>query len=322
MSDSMVSKLTRRNALGLSAGLVGGLALGGLATAGRATERDGQSISAAAIPVGRNFPPELWNQESWTLDVKPPFDLDDVCGRWYALMKSTQSLVGARTYVANYSRVFLCEVGKEPQLFFATCGSWTFQLVRPNPGQFPQFGELPEHTALQLGLYTGVILDPHTFKPVDEVYNPLLGRTVKTEDSIFAESYLLYPGGGMTSIERSQFMDSREPRKHAMLRSGNSLSWALPALFEGEGDFQPRMDSSWWRCKYDELMDPDNHFVDCDYSWVGLTRVAEKPWYGMTDTGGRVVQTLWNTFGNVTNKLERVEPIVQEHVFSKYPDRV
>lgn len=31
--------------------------------------------------------------------------------------------------------------------------------------------------------------------------------------------------------------------------------------------------------------------------------------------------TLWNTFGNVTNKLERVEPIVQEHVFSKYPDR-
>lgn len=322
--DAEVIKISRRDALRSTGGLLGGVLLGGAALSACAQEKPPipKGVSAASIPVGKNFDPALWQQAPWKLDAKPPFDLEDAMGRWYALMKSTQNLVGARTYVSNYSRVYLCEVGREPKVFYGTCGTWTFQNVVPNPGQFPEFGELPPNTALQLGLYTGVVLDPFTFKPTEEIYNPALDRKVRAEDSVFAESYLLYPGGGMSSIERRQFMDSREPKKHVFVRSGNKLSWSLPALFAGEGDFQPRMDASWWTCNHDELMNPDLDLIDCDYSWVGLTRVGEKGWWGMPDMGDRVLMTLWNTHGTVTNKIENVEGIVREHVFTKYPERV
>lgn len=316
--------LTRRNALRTGSWLVaGGLAGGCAGSAAFGQEpKTGPDVSAAAIPVGRNFPKAMWDQEPWTFALKGPYDLADPVGRWAALIKSTQNLVGARTYVSSYSRVFLTEVGKEPHIFYGTCGSWTYQLVKPKPGQFPKFEPFPENTALQLGLYTGVTLDPHTFEPVDEIRNPITGEMLKPVDSIFAESYLIYPGGGMTSVERSEFLDDRKPKMHSYLRSGNDLSWAIPALFQGKGSFQPRMDSSWWSCRYDELMNPAMDLIDCAYSWVGQTRAAEKPWWGMQGRNDGIYGTLWNTYGTVTNKLEKVEGIVLEHVFSKYPDRV
>jgi hypothetical protein len=317
------SEISRRRSLGQ----ISALATGATVVAGfgdreafaQTSQQKKPDINAASIPVGKNFPAKMWKQKPWTLDAKGPYDLDDPKGNWHGLMKATQNLVGARTYVSSYSRIFLCELGKQPQVFYASCGSWTFQLVVPEPGQFDE--DLPEGTALQLGLYTGVQLDPYTFKPVDAIYNPFLGKKVEVQDSVFAESYLLYPGGGVTSIERRQFMNDRTPKKHIYVKSGNNLAWSLPALFAGEGSFQPRMDSSFWTCKYDELMNPDLDLIDCDYSWVGLTRVAEKSWCGMEDTGV-VLQTLWNTQGTVTNELSRVEGIVQDYVFSKYPERV
>lgn len=318
----LIDSLTRRTALKASAGLVGGLAMGAGSSLMAATKDQKPDVSAAAVPVAREFPAEVWNQTPWQLDVKAPFDLDDEMGGWHALMKGTQNLVGARTYVSNYSRVYLCEQDKQAEVFYGSAGCWTYQDVVPKPDQFPEFGELPKDTALHLGLYTGVVLDPYTFKPVQEVYNPFLDKKVTVEDSVFAESYLLYPGGGMSSVERRQFMDDRAPKKHVYVRSGNSLSWNFPALFAGEGSFQPRMDSSWWTCKYDELMNPELDLIDCDYSWVGLTRVGEKKWWGMSDVKNTVLQTLWNTRGTVTNKLSNVEGIVQEYVFSKYPDRI
>ncbi len=321
-NDTDRSIISRRNALkGGALVMAGGFSipLGGC----QALAQDsGPNVSAAAIPVGRDFPKALWEQQPWTLDISAPFDLDDPVGRWGALMKSTQNPLGGRTYVSSYSRVYLTEVGKPARVFYGTCGTWSFQNVVPIPGQYPQFEPFPEGTALQLGLYTGVVLDPYTFEPVDQIRNPITGEMLTPEDSIFAESYLLYPGGGMTSVERSQFMDSREPMMHSYVKSGNNFSWIIPALFAGEGDFQPRMDSSWWRCDYDKLMDPAIDLVDCDYSWVGITRAAEKKWWGMQDQPDGIYGTLWNTYGTVAKRLEDVEGIVLEHVFSKYPERV
>lgn len=321
--DDRGEGLSRREALRAgSLVLAGGMAASPAAPAlAAATAKKGSAISAAAIPVGKNFPKEMWDQTPWKLDIKPPFNLEDPVGRWAAVLKSTMNLVGARTYVSSFSRVYLTEVGKPAQVFYGTCGTWTYQQVVPKPGQFKQFEPLPENTVLQLGLYTGVVLDPHTFLPTEEVYNPIIGRKVKTEDSLFAESYLLYPGGGMTSVERSQFLNNREPVKHAFVRSGDSLAWMFPALFAGQGDFQPRMDSSWWVCDYNELQNPKKDLIDCKYSWVGMTRAAEKKWWGMQGMDNGIYGTLWNTYGTVTNELSRVEGIVLDHVFSKYPDR-
>lgn len=324
MTESEKGKLivSRRNMMKTGSALVaGGMASGLLSPAMAQKPKVGSGVSAASIPVGKNFPAEMWKQKPWTFDAKAPFDFNDPLGRWAALLKSTQNLIGKRTYVSSYSRIYLTEVGKQSQIFYGSTGSWTFQNVVPLPGQFPQFGTLPKGTALQLGLYTGVQLDPYTFKPVEEVYNPIIDRKVRVEDTLFAESYLLYPGGGMTSVERSQFMNNRDPVKHSYIRSGKELAWCVPALFAGEGDFQPRMDSSWWVCDYDKLQDPTVNLIDCKYSWVGLTRAAEKPWWGMQDMDDGTYGTLWNTYGTVTNTLEKVEGSVLEYVFSKYPER-
>ena len=55
----------------------------------------------------------MWQQKPWTYEAKVPFDFNDPLGRWAALLKSTQNLVGKRTYVSSYSRVYLTEVGKQ-----------------------------------------------------------------------------------------------------------------------------------------------------------------------------------------------------------------
>lgn len=275
----------------------------------------GQTILAK-----RDHPKALWALKPATIDTRGRYDLEDPMGNWFGMMKTSVSLVGSRSYVSNYYRTFACPAGRPAQPFFAGAGSWTHQLVQPTQEIIAPFGQVPAGTVMQLAMFTGVILDPYTFKPAARLRNPITGKWVETRDSVYAESYLIYPGGGMTSLERPELLDDRKPKRYAYLRSGPKTSFNLDALFGGEGPHQPRLDASWWTVDHAALMDPDVPDVDADYSWTGLMQGHDSTWWGFTQADR--VQVLYNVHGTVAKNIARIEPIVQEYVFSKYPDRV
>lgn len=270
--------------------------------------------------IKRDHAKELWALKPAVIKTRPPFDLEDPAGNWLAMMKATSSTIGRRTYVSSYYRTFACPMGQPAVPFFGGAGAWTHQLVEPSPEILQPFGEVPRGTMMQLALFTGVILDPFTFKPVQQIRNPYTGKMVDTRDSVYAESYLVYPGGGMTSLERPEVMSDRAPQRAPYVRSGRKLSFNLAALFSGEGPHQPRMDASWWTADYADLMNPDVPDVDADYAWTGLMQGRDSAWWGFGPQDP--VQVLWNVHGTVAKSQKSIEPIVQEYVFSKYPERV
>jgi hypothetical protein len=280
----------------------------------------GQTPARQTILIKREHARELWALKPAKIAQPGRLDLEDPLGNWLAMMKTSVSLNGARSYVSHYFRVFACPTGKPAQPLYAGAGCWTHQLVEPTPEILAPFGKVPKGTVMQLALYTAVVLDPFTFKPAARLRNPITGRWMEPQDSFYAESYLIYPGGGMTSLERPELLDDRAPRRYAYLRSGRKTSFNLDALFAGEGAHQPRMDASWWTADHDGLIDPNVPDVDADYSWVGIMQGYERPWWGFTPEDR--VHTLWNVHGTVAKHVSRIEPVVQQYVFNKYPDRI
>lgn len=313
----------RRAFLGTSALAGIGALAGSGSTACAADKRMDVQASEPAPSTGlikRNHSEELWKLKPAKIETQGGFDLEDPTGNWLGMMKTSISLVGSRSYPSMYFRVFACPAGKPAHVFYAGCGAWTHQLVEPTPEILAPFGKVPTGTVMQLALYTAVVLDPYTFKPASRLRNPITGQWIETQDSVYAESYLIYPGGGMTSLERPTLLDDRKPKRYAYIRSGRKTSYNLDALFAGEGAHQPRLDASWWTVNHQDLMDPNVPDVDADYSWTGIMQGHERPWWGFTPAD-RVI-TLWNVHGTVAKSIDRIEPIVQEYVFSKYPDRV
>ncbi len=314
----------RRGFLGASA-LTG---LGALAASGTdAMAADKPADPKASDParqtilIKKNHAKELWNLKPARIEQpRGGFDLEDPLGNWLGMMKTSISLNGTRSYPSMYFRVFACPAGKPAQVLYAGCGAWTHQLVEPTPEILKPFGNVPKGTLMQLALYTAVVLDPYTFKPASRLRNPITGKWMETQDSVYAESYLIYPGGGMTSLERPDVLNDRSSKRYAYIRSGAKTSYNLDALFAGEGAHQPRLDASWWTVDHASLMDPNVADVDADYSWTGIMQGHERPWWGFTPADR--VSTLWNVHGIVAKSQSRIEPIVQEYVFSKYPDRV
>lgn len=248
------------------------------------------------------------------------FDLDDALGNRMATLKATNNLSGRKTYVAMFSRVYLGPQGKPGAAIHGHLGLWTWQLQWPDPKVFPK---VPKGTVVQRALFTGIILDPWTFKPAPKIYNPYLKKEVETSDSLFSESYLFYPNGTGSSLDRPQFMDSPEQRKaakNAYVRWGDQLSIFLAGLFQNDGPNQPRMDGSIWSGRYRDIMDPKVDLVTVDYNFAGLMRAWERPWIGV----GREddAQLLWNVKGTKLHSVDDFPEIMKTYIARKYPDRV
>jgi len=248
------------------------------------------------------------------------FDLEDPKGNRLATLKVTNNLVGKKTYVAMMGRVFLGPQGKAGAAIHGFLGLWTWQLFWPDPKEHPN---APPGTVQQKAMYTGVMTDPTTFKPAAKVYNHYLKKEVETKDSAFAESYLLFPKGGGTSIDRPEFMDSDSVRKSQLnpyVRWGNDLSIYLTGIFQNEGPNQPRMDGSCWTSDYKRVMDPKDELVTTDYNFAGLMRAWERPWIGIGKDDN--AQILFNTKGTKVHSVDDFPDIVKEYLVKKYPDRV
>lgn len=253
-------------------------------------------------------------------DKRGNFDLDDLSGNRLATLKVTNNLVGRKTYVAMFSRVYLGPQGRGGAAIHGHLGLWTWQLQWPDPKEYPN---APPGTVVQRALFTGIILDPWTYKPATKIFNPYLKKDVAASDSLFAESYLIFPQGGGQSLDRPEFMDSpeqRAARRNAYMMWGDKLSIFLAGLFQNEGPNQPRMDGSIWTADHRQVMDPTVDLVTTDYNFAGLMRAWERPWIGV----GRddQAQLLWNVKGTKLHSVDEFPEVMKTHLVKKYPDRV
>ena len=163
--------------------------------------------TAAAQDSGSDFLPNGLPRAAATgepavVNFDRPFDLSDPLEARYTKIKATNNLAGEKTYVPMFSRAYICPEGGPSHPMFGHCGLWTWQLQKATTERFE---DAREDSQVQRGLYTGVILDPYTFKPAEELENPYTGEVLTVEDSVFATNWLLHPIGARRARENPEF---------------------------------------------------------------------------------------------------------------------
>ena len=258
------------------------------------------------------------------VDFTPPFNLKDPLENWYATLKISNNLIGAKTYVPMYTRSYVLPQGKPASPLFATMGFWTWIIQIPDREEFPNY---KEGQLVQRALYTGRTLHPWSFEPVDEIYNPVLDKMVKTELSLSGESYLMTPLGGGESMERDAFRDANQYTKDRIangglptFRWGEDVSIILAGIFQGEGSFQPRADSSIWTVNYNDLMNPEKHLIESDYNFTGIQRARGRKWLGFDDDDP--TQMMWNVKGRKVHSIDAFPDEIREWALTDHPDRI
>lgn len=305
----------RRSALKSIGGLVGLGVATSLAVGGRAFgQQEASGLS------NRSFSQKELQGVPWVAPKFGNFNLRDPFENRLAAMKATNNLIGEKTYVPMISRALLGPQGSGGAPLYGHVGLWTWQLQQCNPSEFP---DAPEGSFVQRAMFTGAILDPYTYKRVDTVYNHVLDKEVEVEDSLFAESYVFYPKGGATSVDRPEFMDDDPELLKSLrpfIRFGDDVTMFVDGIFHNEGQHQPRMDTSAWTLPWADFDDPDTHLSTTDYNFAGLMRAWERPWIGFEK--GDDTQILWNVKGRKVHSVNDIPDIVMENLVAKYPDRV
>jgi hypothetical protein len=296
------------------------LASVGLLAAGLAHRAAAQE-AASSTSLPPSFKSGFATGPKGIIEARAPFDLANPRENWYALMKTTNNLVGARTYVPMFLRAFLCPQGTAGFPIYTSFGMWTWQLEAPDPAKFD---DLRPGDVIQRAMYTGVICDPWTFQPVQSIRNPYTGKTVEVRDSLFAESWLLLSGGrGFRGVDRPGFRatdEERAKRGTPYVRFGEDTAFNIAGILQGEGPLQPRVDGSFWTVRHADLMDPRKDLIEATYCFAGISRARERKWLGLADDDPS--QLLFNTQGRKVHSLDRIPQAVKDTVLRKYPDRI
>ncbi len=320
-SDSMglMGNLGRRSVL-----LGIGAMAGGMAVSAQAKDKkDKKQTNIPDRPDGPAkdaFKNGELNGKPWVAEKQGNFDLKDQRENQLATLKMTNNLVGEKSYIVMFSRALLGPQGTGGSVLYGHMGFWTWQLQEPSKEEFP---DAPEGTVAQRAMYTGMILDPQTYEPVDTIYNKYLDKNVTPVDSLFAETYLLYPKGGSNSVDRDNFIrDDPDKKKDLkpMVRWGDDIATFLDGIFQSEGPHQPRMDNSIWTSNYADVMNPDVGLVKTDYNFAGMMRAWARPWIGIGKDDD--TQLLWNVKGSKMHSLDDFPSMVRDNLVAKYPDRV
>lgn len=309
-TDDPLLQIERRSLLCAVAGILGVAAASSSAVAQQ----------AASGLSRREFTQEELQGEPWIAEKHGNFDLTDPRENRLATFKITNNLIGEKTYIPMFSRGLLGPQGTGGAPLFGHIGLWTWQLQVPGKDEYP---DAPEGTIVQRAMMTAMHLDPFTYEPVESIYNPYLGKHVEATDSLFAESYLLYPLGGGTSVDRPEFMDDDPEAKKNMrplVRWGDDIALMLDGIFKSEGPHQPRMDTSIWTTPYEPVNDPGVGLVNTDYNFAGLMRAWERPWIGVGKDDD--AQLLWNVKGLKCHSVDEFPDIIKKNLLEKYPDRV
>lgn len=259
------------------------------------------------------------------IDVRPPFDLSDPLSKWAAVTKITSNLVGAKAYVPMYTRAFLLPENQPPVPVYGHMGFWTWLIQKPDPEEFP---DAEEGQFIQRALYTGRTLHPWTYEPVDEILNPITGKMVETQISLGGATFFITPAKGLDYYDRDTFGSRDDYVAQAIrnggapfLRNNEKISALLADIHRGEGDHQPRGDTSFWTVNYDELMDPDTPLIKTDYSLSGIQRAAQvQTWLGLEE--GDRTQLMWGLKGEKVFSLDDFPEQIREWAISEHPDRL
>lgn len=282
----------------------------------------GKQPPAASTDLPRFFGDK--KGEPGVLDFTPPFNLKNPVDNWHAVMKVTNNLIGVKSYVPMYTRAFILPVNKPAIPIYGHMGFWTWVLQKPDPVDFP---EAKEGQLVQRALYTGRTLHPWTYEPVEEVLNPITDKMVKTELSYSGASFLITPEGGLDYLDRDEF-GSRDDYVSARIKNGgvptirmnDKISILLADIRRGEGDFQPRGDTSFWTVNYDDLMDPDTHLIKTEYTLSGIQRARVQTWLGLDDDDP--TQLMWGLRGEKVFSVDDFPLQIREWAIAEHSDRL
>lgn len=264
------------------------------------------------------------NAEPGIIDFTPPFDLNDFDQNWYMVMKITSNLIGAKSYVPIYTRGFILPRNKPAIPLFGHMGFWTWVLQKPDPEEFP---DAKEGQLVQRALYTGRMLHPWTYEPADQLLNPITGKMANTELTVVSSRFLITPIAGVEYVDRKAVDSVDEYTRQRIenggvpyIRFGDQLSVLLADIHQGEGDFQPRGDASYWSVNYDDLMNPDKPLINTDYSLAGIQRARVQKWLGLAEDDP--TQIMWSLKGAKVHSIEDFPQQIREWAIREFPHRL
>jgi len=317
---SGLKNLGRRSALLAMGSIAGAVATGLGSDAAQAKEDEKEEELKPDGPDKTRLTDKQWAGEPWVAEKQGNFDLNDARDNRLATLKITNNLIGKKTYVPMFSRAILGPQGKGGSVIYGHMGFWTWQMQWATKEEFP---DAPDGTLVQRAMYTGMILDPNTYEPTDNIYNAYLDKYVTPTDSTFAESYLFYPAGGTNSVDRDNFIvDDPDAKKDIKptVRWGDDIATFLDGIFQMDGPFQPRVDNSIWTSNYKDIMNPAKGLVQTDYNFAGLLFAWMRPWTGHRKYDK--TQILWNVKGTKMFDPEQFPEMVKTHLVDRYPNRV
>lgn len=308
----------------LMSAMAGGLSLLGLASAGCANAREASSQDAEppifnAYERKKSFVNGEMDGTPWVATQTGNFDLEDPLQNRLALLKMSNNLVGARTYIPMLTRIMLAREDQSGGRLLGSAGMFTWQLQVPDPKDFPN---VPEGTALMRSMFTAVYLDPETMEPVKELRNPYNGKMMELEDYLFTENFLNFPKGGSLFIEEPQFAnDSPDKEDPKLFRKwGDELVLFNGGVYKEPGAHQPRFTENIWASAYDKVMDPDADRIDMRYSFMGVNKAFEKPWAGYSTADEDLFMSL--AYGRKVHRPEDLPDLHKRVMADRYPDRL
>lgn len=293
--DPIQTPPVNRRELLAAAGGLGLVAFAGrLATAG---DRAGEYVPPG---LERDLPPEAGRLPRASFLTSGPFDLSDP--REYALArtKAMINLVGRTAWLAVLTRHTLCPPGR-PAVPLAN----ELEL-------FTMWHERTPEGDVQRNIFTRVPLDPRTNRPTYELENPLTGNILRLPDTLFALTLPVRLGGDLHIRDTTE---AAQPWFHF----GAYLDLVSLAVRGGDGPHQPSLDSSVWRVRHDELMDPERPLVDAHYSQSALVRASLVQWTGYEPDDP--TQMLISKSGLKVNAREALPEAVHSWILDKYPER-
>lgn len=259
------------------------------------------------------------NRTPWVAPKTGNFDLDDPVDNGFALLKMTNNLSGARTYIPMLVRLMLGREQEPGGVVLAGAGMFTWQIQVIDRAEFP---DAPEGSIVMRSMYTARYLDPQTMQPVAELRNPYNGKMMRLEDQLFVENFIRFPKGGTLFVEEPQFAndDPDIPVKKHFMRWGDELILMQGGTYSEPGRHQPRFTENMWRSDYNDVMDPDRDLIKMNYSFAGVNKAFEKPWMGYTEQDNELLIDL--AIGSKVHSVDAIPDFHKRVLVEKYPERL
>jgi len=308
--------------------ILGGMAAGGLAhvmggdlfaATDAPDEKIQQSASEHARPT--SHPAESRQIPRWRPGQSRRFDLSKPLDNHYAFAKTQANLVGTDSWLCEYGWVLFCPPGQPPFPILGRVFLARVFVTAPSKDMVP---DADEHSYVMWGTMTKVHVDPRTFEPVSKILNPYTGRMMEAPVMHYADRLVFRPGKvivvpGVDPAFYNQPWDRDGGYNQHHVDAGGETSFTVLGASQQPGAHQPRIDSSYWTVKTEELLDPSRKTIDTRRSYSAVMKATEYAWYGVEK--GDQSQLMVNSTGLKTEDPARLPGMVRRLVRERFPER-